>query len=29
MKELMFTNPDASPTAVDLKEVFHIQKGSS
>lgn len=29
MKELMFTNPDDSPAAVDLKEVFHIEKGNS
>ena len=27
MKELMLTNPDNSPLAVDLKEVFHIEKG--
>jgi L-rhamnose mutarotase len=29
MKELMLTNPDDSPAAVDLKEVFHIEKGKS
>jgi L-rhamnose mutarotase len=29
MKELMLTNPDDSPAAIDLKEVFHIEKGKS
>ncbi|HZI48581.1 MAG TPA: L-rhamnose mutarotase [Pyrinomonadaceae bacterium] len=24
MKDLMLTNPDNSPTVIDLKEVFHI-----
>jgi L-rhamnose mutarotase len=27
MKELMDTNPDNSPVAQDLREVFHIEKG--
>jgi L-rhamnose mutarotase len=26
MRELMPTNPDASPVAVDLPEIFHIEK---
>ncbi len=26
MRELMPTNPDHSPVAVELKEVFHIEK---
>jgi L-rhamnose mutarotase len=29
MKELMLTNPDDSPAAVELTEVFHIEKGKS
>ncbi len=26
MKDLMATNPDGSPAAADLREVFHIEK---
>jgi len=27
MKDLMLTNTDDSPAAIDLQEVFHIEKG--